>query len=508
MRTLLALLLASLFWVALDVNVALGDPQVAPKPAWSWYEVDARGQVKVNLYLFWSQSCSHCPPAVAFATDLQKRLPQVNVLMYEMSANPGNVALYHQIAAHLQKPVGPTPAFVYCKRLENGYVSYEFTGKRIEKELLRWHEWLTDYYKKNPPPPARPGSDQASARPATLATMLVLLQPGPDDPLSGNELPMPPEPAPEEEQVYVPGYGEVSAEDSSLPVLTLVLAGCDAFNPCAFFVLLLLLSLLVHGHSRMRMLAVGGTFVLFSGAMYYLFMAAWLNVFLLIGHLWAITMAGGVLALIAAGLNIKDYFWPGRGPSLSIPHSAKPHLFERMTRLIDVASWTSLLLGAAGLAILANLYELLCTSGFPMVYTRVLTLRQLPATDYYLYLLLYNLIYVAPLALIVFAFVMTLGSRKLTEQEGRILKLLSGMMMLVLGVALIAYPPILQSLGGAIGVLVASLGLTAAILLIRRSQEARTSESRSRRKLGVHTSNPRFELAGVAPERKESGGNG
>ena len=67
------------------------------------------------------------------------------------------------------------------------------------------------------------------------------------------------------------------------------------------------------------------------------------------------------------------------------------------------------------LAIAANFYELLCTAGFPMVYTRLLTLSELPPAGRYFYLALYNLIYVVPLALIVLAFVRTLGARKLTR---------------------------------------------------------------------------------------------
>ena len=97
--------------------------------------------------------------------------------------------------------------------------------------------------------------------------------------------------------------------------LTLVLAGMDAFHPCAFFVLLFLLSLLVHAKSRTRMAIVGGTFVLFSGLVYFVFMAAWLNVFLIAGELRVITAIAGLVALTVAAL--------GTGlPSLIIPRDS------------------------------------------------------------------------------------------------------------------------------------------------------------------------------------------
>ncbi len=97
------------------------------------------------------------------------------------------------------------------------------------------------------------------------------------------------------------------------------------------------------------------------------------------------------------------------------------------------------------LAMAANFYELLCTAGFPMVFTRVLTLHETDPATHYLYLALYNLIYVLPLLLIVIGFVRTLGARKLSEREGRLLKLLSGLMMLGLGILLLLMPERLDS---------------------------------------------------------------
>jgi hypothetical protein len=74
------------------------------------------------------------------------------------------------------------------------------------------------------------------------------------------------------------------------------LAGLDAFNPCAFFVLLFLLSLPVHAGSRGRMMAVGGTFVAISGLVYFAFMTAWLNVFRWLGPLRGVTIVAGLVA--------------------------------------------------------------------------------------------------------------------------------------------------------------------------------------------------------------------
>ena len=245
--------------------------------------------------------------------------------------------------------------------------------------------------------------------------------------------------------ISVPLLGNLDARDASLPVMTLVIAGLDSFNPCAFFVLLSLLGLLVHARSRNRMLLIGGVFVFFSGFIYFLFMAAWLNLFLVMGQVAIITTIAGVVSVVIAGINIKDFFMFKQGISLTIPDSAKPGLFDRMRRLMRATSTLSILAGTTVLAIVANSYELLCTAGFPMVYTRILTLHSLSTTTYYLYLILYNIVYVTPLFLIVLVFTITLGCRKLSERQGRLLKLVSGFMMLGLGGVLLLDPALLSS---------------------------------------------------------------
>jgi len=273
------------------------------------------------------------------------------------------------------------------------------------------------------------------------------------------------------EPIKVPLLGSVDPAKVSLPVFTIVIGALDSFNPCAFFVLLFLLSMLIHARSRKRMLLIGGIFVLFSGLIYFLFMAAWLNVFLLVGQITAITAAGGIVALLVGGINVKDFFLFKQGVSLSIPDSAKPKLFERMRGLLKAPTLPALIAGTVMLAISANAYELLCTAGFPMVYTRVLTLHNLTAFQYYQYLALYNIVYVIPLAVIVAVITTTLGARKLTEWQGRQLKLVSGLMMLSLGVVLIADPALLNNALASVvmlaGVVVLSAGIIMAMKKVR-----------------------------------------
>lgn len=182
------------------------------------------------------------------------------------------------------------------------------------------------------------------------------------------------------------------------------------------------------------------TFVAVSGLLYFAFMAAWLNVFLLIGLSRTVQIG---LAVIAAGVgvvNVKDFFALQRGLSISIPESAKPALYARVRRLLQAENLTGALAGIVVLAGLVNLIELLCTAGFPALYTQILTLRRMPTWEYYGYLGLYNIAYIFDDSLMVTIAVVTLGRRKLQEREGRWLKLVSGLVMIGLGAVLLLRP--------------------------------------------------------------------
>lgn len=127
-----------------------------------------------------------------------------------------------------------------------------------------------------------------------------------------------------------------------------------------------------------------------------------------------------------------------------------------------------MILATLVLAIAANSYELLCTAGLPMVYTRVLTLHGLTDIQYYLYLALYNVIYIVPLLFIVLLFTVTLGRKKISETEGRLLKFLSGSMMLGLGGVLLLKPELLNNMLVSISVVLGAVGLTILLVIIEK----------------------------------------
>jgi len=426
LQTIAALLLA-----VLAAATHAAPPAGLAPPDVTWTEVDHSGEVTVHLWFFWTQTCPHCLEAKPFVETLAAE-PGLSVHSLELTEHPENVARYRELAAAAGEEARVVPGFVFCGRMLAGFDA-STTPEALRDGIERCRR-------------AARGSPGVRAE------------------------------APLEPALRLPGGLE--AETLSLPVLTLVLGALDSVNPCAFFVLLFLLSLLVHARSRARMLAVGGVFVVISGLVYFAFMAAWLNLFLVLGELRAVTIGAGLLAVALGIVNARDGLRAQGAATLAIPESAKPGLFARMRGLVRAERLATMLAATAALAIVANAYELLCTAGFPMVFTRILTLHALPTAKYYGYLALYNAIYVTPLFAIVVAFAWTLGSRKLSEREGHLLKLLSGLMMAGLGVVLLAAPGWLARPWAALALLALALGATA--IAARRPGQAAPARNSSR----------------------------
>jgi len=337
------------------------------------------------LEVYVRDDCPHCADAKVFLEALARERPRVRIVLHRVDVDPQAAReLSDRSRAAGAWPPG-VPTFVVGSHLLVGFDDAGHRGRELRALL-----------------------DGAAAAGAPLAVSTPL--------------------------------GTLSAPRLGLPLFTLALGLLDGFNPCAMWVLLFLLSLLVHLHSRPRMAMVAGTFVVVSGAVYFAFMAAWLNLFLAVGMSGAVRVGLALLALAIGAFNLKDAVAWGHGPSIGIPEAARPGLYARMRQVVQARALPVSLVGVAALAVVVNFVELLCTAGLPALFTAVLAQQDLAAAARYGYLALYILGYIADDAVMVGAAVAALGSGRLGERGGRWLKLLSGSVMLALGTTLLLRP--------------------------------------------------------------------
>jgi hypothetical protein len=227
-------------------------------------------------------------------------------------------------------------------------------------------------------------------------------------------------------------------EALGLPLFSAVLGLVDGFNPCSMWVLVFMLAMLAPLRDRRRMLLVAGTFVAVEGLAYLAFMAAWLNVFVVLGASQASQAVVGLAGCAVGAIHVKDFLAFGRGLTLSIPAAAKPGIYAGVRRIVSADSALAAVLASMLLAGLVQIVEFMCTAGIPALFTRILTLAALEPWQYYGCLLIYIACYMLDDAVVLAIGVVTLSQRRLQRAEGRWLKLVSGTVLLVLGIGLIA----------------------------------------------------------------------
>ena len=358
-----------------------------------------------RLELYTRRGCSRCGTAKDWLPTLVADYPALEPVILDVTSDAAARATLAELVRRHRTPAASVPVFHVGNRLIVGFDRPESMQPRFARILEGW------------------------TRPCRQA----IGEPGGEVVGAG-----------EEEAIDVAWFGRIDARRLGMPLFTLAIGLVDGFNPCAMWVLLLLLSILVNLRDRTKILAIAGTFVLVSGAAYFAFMAAWLNVFEWIGMLRPVQVALGLLAVGIGLVHVKDFFAFKRGISLSIPEAAKPGIYARIRRIVNAENLPAAIAAAFVLAVLVNMVELLCTAGLPALYTSILTQRDYSPAARYGYLGLYIAAYMFDDALMVAGVVISLARFKLQETGGRWLKLVSGGVILALGLAMLLKPEWLE----------------------------------------------------------------
>jgi len=206
----------------------------------------------------------------------------------------------------------------------------------------------------------------------------------------------------------------------------------DSINPCAIGVLILLISILVVYQSKSDLLKYGLIYIFFVFITYFL---AGLGIlyFLAVIPLWVseyISIFVGVLVVIGGLIEIKDFFWYGRGITLSIP-ADKAKKIQTMAKKITLPAM--IILGVFVAAV-----ELPCTGGPYLAI--LLFLSQNFNFNALLLLIFYNIIFVMPLVVILFMvyFGMKVQHLKRWKQNNRTyMRFATGIILIFLGWLLI-----------------------------------------------------------------------
>lgn len=370
---------------------------VVPAPA-GGQEPEPSGDTLVEVILFHSETCPHCAAERAFLQELVEDHEHVTVVLYEVSGNAANRRLFSDTAETLGFEARVVPTTII------GDLYWEGFNDTVERQIL-----------------------------AVVEGRLAGIDVDPVD----------------EQVIDVPGWGDVDLTDRSMLLSTVLIAFVDGLNPCSLWVLSLLLALVLHSGSRRRVVAVGAVFLAITTALYGLFIVGMYSVLTHLAYVTWIQRAVAAVAAAFAIVNIKDYFHPGKGPSLSISAERKPAIYRQMRALGRPEEPIGVVLtGTAALAVGVSLVETPCTAGFPILWTDLLAANETSLPTAVLLFAVYMAVFLVDELAVFGAAVFTMRAVKLQERHGRGLKLVAGTVMLALAVAMVVDPDRLSSFGG------------------------------------------------------------
>lgn len=367
---------------------------------------------KVTIYFFWGEGCPHCEKEKPFLEALKQKYPQIEVKDFEIWKSAENRNLFKESAKKLNANVSGVPFTIVGDKYFIGWLSESSTGAAIEATVIQ------------------------AIQDGCIDVVGEIISPKPSDDEEGCL----PEASDTPQQIKMPLLGEINIKDFSLPALTVIFGALDGFNPCAMWALLLLISLLLGMKSRKRMLALGSAFIITSGFVYFLFMAAWLNLLLFIGFVAMVRIVIGLIALIGGSYSLKEFFTQPQLVCKTSQSDKKQKIIDRMKTVVHQKSFVLAFIGIIILAFAVNLIELFCSAGLPATYVQILALNNLSGFQYYGYLLLYIFFYILD-DLVVFSVAMfALKITGFTAKYTRWSHLVGGILMVILGLLLIFKP--------------------------------------------------------------------
>lgn len=371
------------------------------------YAENQSEEQQVDLYLFYGKGCPHCIRMQQFLQEMQEQYPNLNVVKNEVYFDSENRQLFEDMAGAFGYEVRGVPTAFIDEKVVVGFS--DTLGQEIEQEIVRCTE-------------------QGCESPASR--------------IEGKEVAKETEPKIEEmppDIVTVEGGSSPTEDPEKTKIKEKLTVGAvmsaaavDAINPCAFAVLIILMTTILATRAKKRALFAGLAFTL-SIYISYLFMG--------IGLYSAIQAAGlthtfyavvAALAILVGLFNLKDYLWYGKWFIMEVPLSWRPKLKSLIRGVTSVP-------GAFLVGFAVSLFLLPCTSG---PYIVILGLLAKVATRNYAFalLLIYNFIFVLPMLVITGA--IYLGFTTTEEAEAwrtrrlKALHLIAGIIILLLGIGM------------------------------------------------------------------------
>ncbi len=364
---------------------------------------------KLNVYLFYSDVCSTCKEEMEFLEEYSKE-NDFNIVTYETTRNKENDALLSKVRQALNNNDKTVPYTVIGTTGMTGF--NETVENQIKIAIAKYKE--EEY--------------------VDIVDVVI------------NDLDVDYTINPPEGNFNIPLLGDVDPKDVSLPLVAIILGFIDGFNPCAMWVLLFLLSIIITMKDRKKMWVIGLTFLTTSALVYLAFMLAWLSVAITLSQIFWVRFIIAIIALLGGAINLTSYYKERKQADgcQVVDKEKRKSILKRINKVIkqmdDKKTYLLAILGVMGLAVTVNLIELACSSGLPLIFTQILALNDLNSLQYLIYILIYIILFLIDDIVIFVIAMKTLKVTGISTKYSKLSHLIGGILMLLIGILMIFKP--------------------------------------------------------------------
>lgn len=343
---------------------------------------------KINLYFFRMDGCPHCAEEEKWLENIKDKYGDyLNIYDYEIKNSNKNREYYYNVKKVLNDEI--TKSVPYTVIGETYFVGFsETVSEQIENKIKE----LIDENVK-----------------------------------SSND-------------VKIPLLGKVNMKKVSIPLVATILGAVDGFNPCAMWILLLLINMCISIKDKKKMKVVGFTFVLSSGLVYFLSMLG-IGVILDFTTVIYIRNIIAILAIILGIYNLYVYVKTRKDTGCHVMKKEKRKtVITKINKILSNKSFILMILGTVLLSVSVNLVELACSLGFPTIFLEILSLNKIHGFGKIIYLLIYIFFYIIDDLIILILSLKAFETKGISTKYNKYVNLIGGILLLLMGILLIFKP--------------------------------------------------------------------
>ena len=371
---------------------------------------------QVNLYFFHGNGCPHCAEEEKFLAKIEKKYSYVKIIRYEVWKNKSNALLMDRVGNRYDVATSSVPLTIISGTAISGYS--ESIGVRIERAIK--------YYKDNPKENVNYVSQIKNG---TFDEDEI------KDSFSEAD-----KKTDESTKIKLPILGKINLKDFSLPTAATLIGLVDGFNPCAMWVLLFLISMLLGMKDRKRMWILGLTFLLSSALVYMAIMLSWFNIVVNVMASVIFRNIISVIAIIGSLINLRAFFKSNDSGCEVVDDKRRKKVINKIKDFTKEKSLFIALGGVIFLAVSVNVIELACSAGLPLVFTQLLAINNVSSFESFIYTLIYIFFFLIDDIIIFLIAMSTTKIHAISTKYNKYSHLIGGILMLIIGILLLIKP--------------------------------------------------------------------